>query len=304
MKRANLLLIVFLFGMGSLAAQSFVGKLNQNPIYNSKKFEANDTLKILAVLSDFQKDNDDATYGNGKFESIYTKDYGKSILDPIPHDKAYFENHLKFVQNYFAKVSNGKLNITYTVLDNILTVSKTMRNYTPPLDDLNNHAPLGKYLDEVWKLADAQYPNVNFSDYDLFFVLHAGAGKDISLPGSLANERDLPSVYLNEKSLKNIGYDGFPVNGGSFKITNSAILPETESREMKGFNGKTLIELTTNGLFVATVGSYLGLPDLYNTKTGRSAIGRFGLMDGQSMFTYKGIFPPEPSAWEKCDLDG
>ncbi len=302
MKRANLLLIVFLFGMGSLAAQSFVGKLNQNPTYNFKKFEANDTLKILAVLSDFQEDNDDATYGNGKFESIYTKDYGKSILDPIPHDKAYFENHLKFVQNYFAKVSKGKLNITYEVLPEILTVSKTMRNYTPPLDDLNNHAPLGEYLDEVWKLADAQYSTVNFSDYDLFFVLHAGAGKDISLPGSLANERDLPSVYLNEKSLKNIGYDGFPVNGGSFKITNSAILPETESREMKGFNGTTLIELTTNGLFVATVGSYLGLPDLYNTKTGRSAIGRFGLMDGQSMFTYQGIFPPEPSAWEKMLL--
>ena len=32
------------------------------------------------------------------------------------------------------------------------------------------------------------------------------------------------------------------------------------------------------------------------------AIGRFGLMDGQSLFSYNGIFPPEPSAWEKIYL--
>ncbi|MDA3860847.1 MAG: hypothetical protein PF445_06445, partial [Melioribacteraceae bacterium] len=180
-----------------------------------------------------------------------------------------------------------------------------MRNYTPPLDDLNDHTPLGNYLEEVWQLADAQYPNVSFADYDLFFVLHAGVGKDISLPGSLGNERDLPSVYMNEKSLQNVfgdTFEGFPMNGGNFKITNSAIMPETESREIEGFDGTTLIELTTNGLFAATVGSYLGLPDLYNTETGRSAIGRFGLMDGQAMFSFQGIYPPEPSAWEKMFL--
>jgi M6 family metalloprotease-like protein len=305
MKRAYLFLIIFVFAMGSISAQSFVGKLNQNPSMDFRKITSSDTLKILAVMSDFQVDIDDATFGDGKFGSIYSEDYGSSILDPLPHDKAYFENHLKFVQNYFAKVSDGNLNVSYTVLDEILTVSKTMRNYTPPLEDLNDHTPLVEYLDEVWQLADENYPNFNFSDYDLFFVLHAGVGKDVSLPGSLGNERDLPSVYLNEKSLQNIlgsDFEGFPVNGGNYKIKNSAILPETESREVEGFDGITLIELTTNGLFAATIGSYLGLPDLYNTETGRSAIGRFGLMDGQSIFTYQGIFPPEPSAWEKMFL--
>jgi M6 family metalloprotease-like protein len=297
--------IIILFVFGNLFAQTFVGKLNYNPSENNNIYSSTDTLKILAVISDFVQDKDDATFGDGKFGSVYSKDYGVDILDPLPHNKAYFENHLKFVKNYFEKVSNGKLNISYKILDDILTVSKTMREYSPPVDDVNNLNSLGNYLEEVWQLADSRFPSVDFSQYDLFFVFHAGVGKDVSLPGSLGNERDLPSVYLNEKSLKNIfgnTFDGFPVNNGNFKITNSAILPETESRELDGLNGKTLIELTTNGLLAATVGSYLGLPDLYNTETGRSAIGRFGLMDGQSMFAYQGIFPPEPSAWEKMRL--
>ncbi|MBI2427750.1 MAG: T9SS type A sorting domain-containing protein, partial [Ignavibacteriales bacterium] len=37
----------------------------------------------------------------------------------------------------------------------------------------------------------------------------------------------------------------------------------------------------------------------FDTETGRTAIGRFGLMDGQSIFSFSGICPPEPSAWEK-----
>lgn len=290
--------------MGSISAQSFVGKLNQNPMQD-KKYIAGDNLKILAVMADFQTDIDDATFGDGKFGSIYTKEYGKSILDPLPHDKPYFENHFKFVQNYFSKVSNGNLNIEFTILDEIITVSETMRNYSPELDNLNDYAPLTNFVSEVWTLTDSKYPNLNFADYDLFIVLHAGVGRDISLPGSLGLERDLPSVYLNLKSFQNVhgsDFQGISVNNGSFNIDNCAIIPETESREIEGFDDTTLIELTTNGLLAATIGSHIGLPDLYNTETGRSAIGRFGLMDGQSMFSFQGIFPPEPSAWEKMFL--
>ena len=305
MNKKYLFLVFLSFGLSTIFAQSFLGKLNQNPSREYKTFAADDTLKILAVMADFQEDKDDATFGNGKFESIYSEEYGTEILDPLPHDKRYFENHLEFVKNYYEKVSNGNLNISYTILDGIVTVSQTMRNYTPPLDDVNDHTPLGEYAEEVWQLVDQRHPNVDYSQYDLFFILHAGVGKDISLPTSLGNERDLPSVYLSPKSLQNIfgpEFVGFPVNDGSFNIANSAILPETESREINGFDGIVLLELTTNGLIAATVGSYLGLPDLFNTETGRSAIGRFGLMDGQSMFTYSGIFPPEPSAWEKMFL--
>jgi len=52
-------------------------------------------------------------------------------------------------------------------------------------------------------------------------------------------------------------------------------------------------------LLAASVGSHLGLPDLFDTETGLSAIGRFGLMDGQGIFAYSGTYPPEPTPWSK-----
>jgi hypothetical protein len=80
------------------------------------------------------------------------------------------------------------------------------------------------------------------------------------------------------------------------------IIPETESRELETISGNFLFEITINGLICASIGSHLGLPDLFDTETGLSAIGRFGLMDGQSIFAYLGVYPPEPSPWEKIRL--
>lgn len=300
MRKAFLSLVVIFLTMGSLSAQSFIGKINPFPS-QSDKVLSNDTVKILAVMVSFPEDRDGTTFGNGKFGSIYSKDYGSNILDPLPHDKSYFESHLTFVKNYFKKVSNGKTNVSFTILPDTFSVSKTMRNYAPAID----FSPLGQFAQEVWTKADQMNPGFNFSDYNVFLIFHAGAGRDISLPGSLGNEKDLPSVYLNENTFKNIfgqSFDGFPVSNGSFKIKNSMIIPETESRELESISGKVLFEITINGLLVASVASYLGLPDLFDTETGLSAIGRFGLMDGQSIFAYNGVFPPEPSAWEKIYL--
>jgi len=292
--------LISIFVLGSLSAQSFLTKINPFPDAPLSQ----DTIKILAVMVNFQEDKDAATFGNGRFGTIYSKDYGTKILDPLPHNKEYFESHLLFVKNYFDKVSKGKQVVTYTVLPDTFSVSKTMRNYSPP-NNSNDFTPIADFTSEVWTRADQLYPGFNFNDYNLFAIFHAGVGRDITLPGSLGNERDIPSLYLSPKALQNIygsSFQGFPVSGGNFKITNSMILPETESRELSSFGSTFLFEITINGLIAASVASHLGLPDLFDTKTGLSAIGRFGLMDGQSIFAYNGVFPPEPSAWEKIYL--
>ncbi|MDR3609565.1 MAG: T9SS type A sorting domain-containing protein [Ignavibacteriaceae bacterium] len=298
------LLVFFLFiSLGSLTAQKFSGKLNPFPQKSQSVFSG-DTLKILAVLVNFQEDNDAATFGNGKFGSIYTQNYGDKILDPLPHDKQYFESHLEFTKNYFSKVSKGKLNVSYTVLPDTLTVSKIMKNYSPP-NNSTDFTPLGDFATEVWTLADQHYTSVDFGGYDLFIIFHAGVGRDVTLPGSLGNEKDLPSVYLGQDAFKKIygsSYPGIPVSGGNFHILNSMVIPETENREVSSLGQTSLFQITINGLLTASIASYLGLPDLYDTKTGLSAIGRFGLMDGQAIFSYGGAFPPEPSAWEKIYL--
>ncbi|UCH64741.1 MAG: T9SS type A sorting domain-containing protein [Ignavibacterium sp.] len=303
MLKIFLSVFIVIFSLGSLSAQSFKVDLSSSSKSNIIA-QAQDTVKILAILVNFQEDRDAATFGNGIFESIYSRNWGNTILDPIPHDAPYFEDHLTFVKNYFTKVSKDNLHIEFTVLPDTFSVSKTMRNYSPPPGS-DDFTPLGEFAVEAWTLADQKFQGFNFSVYDLFTIFHAGVGRDVSLPGSIGNERDLPSVYLSEKSFKEIfgeEFDGIPVSGGTFKITNSNIMPETESRELSNIGGTALLQLTINGLLAASVCSYLGLPDLFDTETGLSAIGRFGLMDGQGIFAYAGTYPPEPTPWSKIYL--
>ena len=304
MNKNNLVFFLVSICLSSLSAQTFIGRINPYPAKNLVKTESIDTVKILAVMVEFQEDKDAATVGNGKFGSIYTQNYGNTILDPLPHNRAYFQEHLEFAKNYFQQVSNGKLVVSYYVLPNVITVSQRMRNYSPQINS-NDFSAMADLSKEVWTKADSANPRFDFSKYNLFTIYHAGVGRDVSLPGTLADSRDLPSIYLSPVALKTIygsSFNGFPVENKTFNITNSLIMPETESREMSSYGGTVLYQITTNGLLAASIGSYLGLPDLYNTNTGLSAIGRFGLMDPQSIFAYNGVFPPEPSAWEKIFL--
>lgn len=297
-------LAILVFGLGSLSAQTFIGNINPFPQQQAKIISSVDTVKILAVMVEFQKDADNNTAGDGTFNSIYEKSYGDKIIDPLPHDAQYFSNHLEFAKNYFSKVSNGKANIVYQILPQVITISKTMRNYSPAVNSTDFTA-MAEFMKEVWTLVGTQNPNFNFADFNLFAIFHAGVGRDISLPGSLGNEKDLPSVYLGLNSLQKYfgpSFDGIQVGSTNFKITNSMMLPQTENREISSFGQTSLFQVSINGLIVANIASFLGLPDLFDTNTGLSAIGKFGLMDGQAIFANRGLFPPEPSAWEKIFL--
>ncbi|HKL18944.1 MAG TPA: T9SS type A sorting domain-containing protein, partial [Halalkalibaculum sp.] len=146
-------------------------------------------------------------------------------------------------------------------------------------------------------------------DKTAFIVFHAGVGRDIQLTGTTLDitPQDIPSLTLNRESLSELLQDptftGFPINDGSFRISNTLILPRTLSRRGEDITGREFVlQLSTNGLIAASIGSYFGLPDLFNTQTGDSGIGRFGLMDGESFFSYRGLFPPYPSAWERVQL--
>src|SRR3989339_1636250 len=67
-------------GLGSISAQTFIGKLNPFPNYKPSSLIANDTIKILGIMVDFQEDKDGATFGDVKFGSIYGSEYGNTII--------------------------------------------------------------------------------------------------------------------------------------------------------------------------------------------------------------------------------
>ncbi len=264
-----------------------------------------DTLRLLAVRVEFVRDSDPTTFGDGTF--LLSPD-DRYTIDPPPHNAQYFETKLEFAKNYFARASGGRLNVIGTLLDSVIRVSKPMKEYAPGTlsPDLRKLALLAA---ESWRLADSAHPSAVFSEYDAFILFHAGSGRDIdlvSLLGFNPTPNDLPSITFDSsgfaRALADPAFAGLPVDGGSFHITNTLILPETESRIVQSGGQDVVLKLGMNGLLVSSVGSRLGLPDLFNTSDGTSGIGQFGLMDGSSIFAYFGLFPPFPSAWERIQL--
>jgi hypothetical protein len=262
------------------------------------------TVRILAVMVEFQSDGDARSSGTGKFGTVYPYDLGAEIIDPYPHDRAYFRAHLRFLENYIRKCSGGKTTAAGTVLDSVITVSKPIREYTFLKGGAEK--PVADLAVEAWTLADRKFPGVDFSQYDMFVVFHAGRGRDVdlaSISGSDPTPFDIPSLSFTLNSFRRhygSAYAGIPVDGGAFAITNSSIVPCTDTREIPMITGQTgLLELSINGLLAASFGTYAGLPDLFNTARGTTGIGRFGLMDAESIFAFGGVCPPAPSAWEK-----
>ncbi|MGC8595541.1 MAG: T9SS type A sorting domain-containing protein [Candidatus Kryptoniota bacterium] len=290
-----------------LSAIAAFGQIFSHPLSLSAVSEnrpaAVGTINVLAIMVQFQADTDSLTSGDGQFD-LSTG----SGLDAPPHNKKYFENHLTFLKNYFYKVSGGKLNINFTVLDSVVTLPHQMKYYSPPRNATMRN--VGLMFQDAWHIADSLYRNFDFSQYQCFVIFHAGSGRDIDFTSTLGyNPRpyDIPSIYLSPKGLQNIfgqNYNGVEVDNGKFLIDNSIIMPEDEFYQIYDAGGSLQVDLKlgTNGLLASSFGSFLGLPDLFDSQTGITGIGRFGLMDGQAIFAYGGIFPPEPSAWEKIYL--
>ena len=68
------------------------------------------TVKVIRVS--FQNDDIEGTTGNGDFLYLTELDMcTEYTIDPLPHDKSYFESQLMAVNNYFRAVSYGKFGI-------------------------------------------------------------------------------------------------------------------------------------------------------------------------------------------------
>lgn len=301
----------------SVVAQSASGLLpNQNTVKSQPVNRGQGTVRVFAVMVEFQPDNNRFTTGDGTFNPDFLNNPDIPItIDPLPHDAAYFNAHLAFAASYYDRVSNGKLTLEYEVYPEVIRLDRTMDAYSPLGEDGSQNGKIYDLVEETWA-ALAQKGGFNASGYDedrdAFILFHAGAGRDINFLGTSLDRtpQDIPSLYLSREAIQRISdnpsFDGFVVPntaGGTFRIKNTLVLPETESRPGTDVTETDFVlQLGINGLICATIGNHIGLPDLYNTNDGSSAIGKFGLMDGSGFFSYFGMFPPEPSAWEKVHM--
>ncbi len=264
-----------------------------------------DTLKILALRVQFQKDNDRGTTGNGWFDLAETD---SAILNPPPHNHKYFANQLKALKDYYEKVSQGKLILDITnsdgnyavypqETDSAWTLSQPMSYYNPNTTDEELDQRLAELFRDAINIADKK-STIDFSDFDVYLVFHAGVGAEFSQDFD-TTPNDIPSVFLNFNDLKNtvgannLNFQGIEVSEGNFFVKEGIILPETENQG--GY------EFGILGTAVIMFGHQLGLPNLYDSDTGRPGIGRFGIMD-QGSGSFSGLLPVHPCAWSKIFL--
>ncbi len=264
-------------------------------------------VDVVALMVEFQPDTTRFTTGDGTFDGILFEGVEPPSIDPLPHNNAYFDAHLRFLEHYVSRVSDGALDVRTHLLPDVVRVSKPMGSYSPTGLDAGSDTELSKLsalITEAWTLADQSSMSLPAGldpATTSFVVFHAGVGRDIELVGTTLDKtpEDIPSIFFDERALTRLGASGVTMNG--LPISNSMVIPRTESR--LGVDPLTsepfLIELSINGLMAASFFNYLGVPDLFNTETGDSAIGPFGLMDALGIFAYSGLFPPEPSAWTK-----
>jgi len=263
---------------------------------------------VIALRVEFAPDTTRFTTGDGTFAGLSFPLDPK--VDPLPHDVAYFQAHLDFLEHYVETASAGNTKISTVLLPEVVQMENPMATYSPIGENSESESELSKLValvQDSWAEADriSTFNPGRLSEKNTAFILfHAGVGRDIELIGTTLDKtpQDLPSVFISSELLSDLGGDRLEFKG--IPVNHTMIIPRTETRA--GVNSITdepfLIELSINGLLGASFMSYLGVPDLFNTDTGESAIGPFGIMDPLGIFAYGGLFPPLPSAWTRAAL--
>jgi len=251
-------------------------------------------LRIASLRVAFQSDDLATTTGDGRFDLGSSSDYH---LDRPPHDRTYFQHQLLALTNYYQRVSRGRL-----ILQSDVYPLEASSVYLLPHDMVYYSGREDKALQvKGWAelLRDAVAAavtdgGIDLSSYQCVMVFHAGVGQDFAFDLD-ATPYDIQSVYLDFAALQQglapgiADFQGIALPDGHF-LREGIILPETQNQEG--------IDLGLLGTMTLLTGSWLGMPSLFDTRSGRAGIGRWGLMD-QGSANFQGFIPAEPSAWEK-----
>jgi hypothetical protein len=266
-------------------------------------------LKVAIIRVAFQPDTSPATTGDGSFVLEDTTDLNCTdwSLDPPPHNRTYFQDHLIAMDNYWQRVSDGVVRVNlgeshvYPLSeDDVYQLPNDMLYYHPYLEDFNETEKLFELSRDVISLAD---PDVNFGAYTTVIIAHAGMGGDFAFaldptPGNI------PSAYLSESDF--LEYGALQTNEGN--LTDLIIIPESQNflqfKETRSLfedaEDPCFYQVALNGTLALMIGFHLDLPPLYNTATGVSLVGGFALMD-QGSNNFHGVVPAYPDPFTRIE---
>jgi len=247
-----------------------------------------DTVRLLAIRVEFQRDSDPLSTGDGRFDH---SPWDGSTFDGPPHNRRYFELHMTALESYFESVSYDRLQLEWEVApagSAAYVLPHQMGHYHDFSDEQVWYVDqVERFTRDAFAAADAD--SIDFSEYDGFVLFHAGSDWQTDI--NLDSPYDLPSAHIS------LG-EPILVNEGTVEIWDAAIMPETSNQDG--------IVVVLNGTLAHEVGHVLGLPDLYNVRNFYPAIGYWGIMDsggrigmGTEWGYAYGLIPTSPCAWSK-----
>nr|WKN35666.1 M6 family metalloprotease domain-containing protein [Tunicatimonas sp. TK19036] len=234
-----------------------------SPLSNSNQRTEATTLNFLVCLIEFPD---------------YKHQFSKAELEQ------YFNSEggaYPSVKEYYREVSNGELNINFTLSN--WSVAENSIGYYGRQYGSGRARSLTR---EAINNAAAQ--GINFSQFDAngdkyidgVIMLHAGLGAEEG---------------ANEYYIWSHKWSGLNMTIGGINFDSYVTVPETRNRH--GRNGMVGIGVTCH-----EIGHLLGLPDLYDTRSGGYGIGSWGLM-GVGGWAGNENFPTHMSAWSKEQMD-
>ena len=270
-------------------------------------------VSILGIRVNFLVDEDFSSTGDGSFLMVSQEDQCLGYtIDPPPHNRSYFEAHLKAIDNYFRSVSKGSFGVDLESslilpyeMNSSYELSGTIASYYPYDDSVSQASGMANFFKESIELAYS-LDQPKFNNFDIIVIFHAGIGQDFDLPFIDPTQTDIPSMYIDSEFLmEQINSPGIELPDLSI-VTSGIILPETQnhllysvsSEIFSGINNPCDYQFGLTGTFALLMGNAIGLPSLWNTKTGESGVGIFALMD-QGSNNGRGLIPAPPDPWTR-----
>lgn len=266
------------------------------------------TVRVCVLRVDFLEDTPGTkTTGDGRFmlTAPDSTDPSRPLVDPPPHNRAYFAAHMEALRRYYDVQSDGFLNLEFDIWpaeeDSAYHLSDTFR-YGPWIFSNSNPDVFQHAIDlvgDALAAADSTSPEIDFRTYDSFVIFHAGADFQGDLNGD--SPWDIPSFNLAVSEPFIVG-QGDEACG----VDYAAVLPETESQD--GFEG------ALNSVIAHEFGHQLGFFDFYDVFTGNPFVGAYSLMDsGTNLYAtlddprspgelvaVRGMVPPSLDPWHKA----
>ncbi|MFH2051945.1 MAG: hypothetical protein ABIK96_05710 [bacterium] len=287
-----------------------------------KAVDGQDTLRVLIVRISFTTNRDSlltTIAPDGDFDFSVPEDPGFLVIDPPPHDKAFYEAHLQGLSEYYRFQSGGRLHIEGRVLPEDPRGSYKLTDvadYGPGANGFWTLESLERLVRDMitaadqGTLADGSARLADYDDDDPFtyiIFVHAGSDWQSDINGDSPN--DIPTFFVTLGEPQPLtSTDSETALAGSLR--ECSIIPETTNQD--GFPGSIA------AAFYHEFGHALGLVDVYNTGTATPNAGIWDLMDsgtnlsvtlgdvtaeGDTVFVVAtGVLPPSLGAWNKWFL--